>query len=125
MKIKLPKLDSEYLIPEEKINFFWENGFVVLKNVLSKEDYKLIESSKIKINSSRLPLRCPNDFSVDAKDINWSKYDIVISLNFAVPIKIRRKHPEILWICMTGEGRFPVQSLCWDYFISRYWIKRI
>ena len=38
MKIKLPKLDSEYLIPEEKINFFWENGFVVLKNVLSKEE---------------------------------------------------------------------------------------
>ena len=65
------------------------------KDYLSKEDYKLIESTKIKINSSRLPLRCPNDFSIDAEDINWSKYDIVISLNFAVPISIRRKNPGI------------------------------
>lgn len=88
------------------------------KDCLSKEDYKLIEKTKIKINSSRLPLRCPNDFSHDPEKINWSKYDIVISLNFAVPISIRRKHPSILWICMTGEGRFPVQSSCWDYFIS-------
>ena len=88
------------------------------KDYLSKEDYRLIENSKIKINSSRLPLRCPNDFAIEPEKINWSKYDIVISLNFAVPIKIRRKHPDILWICMTGEGRFPVQSLCWDYFIT-------
>ncbi len=88
------------------------------KNCLSKEDYKLIESTKIRINSSRLPFRCPNDFSLDAEKINWSKYDIVISLNFAVPISIRRKHPDILWTCMTGEGRFPVLSRCWDYFIS-------
>ncbi len=88
------------------------------EDYLSKEDYKLIEKTKIKINSSRLPLRCPNDFSHDPEKINWSKYDIVISLNFAVPISIRRKYPNILWICMTGEGRFPIQSSCWDYFIS-------
>ena len=88
------------------------------KDYLSKEDYKLIESTKIRINSSRFPLRCPNDFSIDVEKINWSKYDIVISLNFAVPISIRRKHPAILWTCMTGEGRFPVLSSCWDYFIS-------
>ena len=85
---------------------------------LSNEDYKLIERTKIRIKSSRLPFRSPNDFSCDAEKINWSKYDIVISLNFAVPISIRKKHPSILWVCMTGEGRFPVQSSCWDYFIS-------
>ena len=88
------------------------------KDEFSKKDYKLIERTKIRINSSRLPLRCPNDFSLDAEKINWSKYDIVISLNFAVPISIRRKNPRILWTCMTGEGRFPVLSSCWDYFIS-------
>ena len=92
--------------------------FQIPKYYISKEDYKLIENTKIKINSSRLPFRCPNDFSHDPEKINWSKYDIVISLNFAVPISIRRKNPGIVWICMTGEGRFPVKSLCWDYFIS-------
>ena len=65
------------------------------KDCLSKEDYKLIESTKIRIKSSRLPFRCPNDFSYDVEKINWSKYDIVISLNFAVPISIRRKYPNI------------------------------
>ena len=85
---------------------------------LTNEDYKLIENTKIKINSSRLPLRCPNDFSHDPEKINWSKYDIVISHNFAVPISIRRQYPSILWICLTGEGNYPVQSSCWDYFIS-------
>ena len=84
----------------------------------SNEDYKLTESTKIKINSSRLPFRCPNDFSHDPEKINWSKYDIVISHDFAVPISIRRRHPNILWICMTREGRFPILSSCWDYFIS-------
>ncbi|ABM72486.1 Hypothetical protein P9515_12791 [Prochlorococcus marinus str. MIT 9515] len=88
------------------------------KNYISKEDYKLIERTKIRINSSRFPSRCPNDFSQDPEKINWSKYDIVISLNFAVPISIRRKYPNILWTCMTGEGRFPIQSSFWDYFIS-------
>ena len=88
------------------------------KYKISKDDYKLIEKTKRKINSSRLPFRCPNDFSYDAEKINWSKYDIVISLNFAVPISIRKKNPSILWVCMTGEGRFPVRSSCWDYFIS-------
>ena len=85
---------------------------------LSNKDYKLIENTKIKINSSRLPFRCPNDFSHDPEKINWSKYDIIISHNFAVPISIRRQHPSILWICLTGEGNYPVQSSCWDYFIS-------
>ena len=37
----LPNLDSEYKIQEEKIDFFWENGFVVLKNVLSKEEIEI------------------------------------------------------------------------------------
>ena len=41
---------------------------------LSKEDYKLIENTNVKINSSRLPLRCPNDFSHEPEKINWSKY---------------------------------------------------
>ena len=38
MKIKLPNINSSYKITKEKIDYFWENGFVVLKNVLSKEE---------------------------------------------------------------------------------------
>ena len=54
MKIKLPSLDSEYLIPEEKINFFWENGFVVLKNVLSKEEIGIYREEIKKVSEERM-----------------------------------------------------------------------
>ena len=54
MKIKLPSLDSEYLIPEEKINFFWENGFVVLKNVLSKEQIGIYREEIKKVSEERM-----------------------------------------------------------------------
>ena len=30
-----PNIDNNYNLDEEKINFFWKNGFVILKNVLS------------------------------------------------------------------------------------------
>ena len=54
MKIKLPKLDSKYLITEEKINFFWENGFVVLKNVLSKEEIGIYREEIKKVSEERM-----------------------------------------------------------------------
>ena len=41
MSVYLPNLDSEYIICKEKIEFFWQNGFVVLKNVLSKEEIEI------------------------------------------------------------------------------------
>ena len=34
----LPDLDSFFTISQEKIDFFWQNGFVVLKNVLDKNE---------------------------------------------------------------------------------------
>ena len=35
---KLPDIDNYYNLEKEKIDFFWQNGFVVLKNVLSKNE---------------------------------------------------------------------------------------
>ena len=34
----LPDIDNFYNLENEKIDFFWQNGFVVLKNVLSKSE---------------------------------------------------------------------------------------
>ena len=38
---KLPNLNKPYIIPKHKIDYFWKNGFVVLKNVLSKEEIEI------------------------------------------------------------------------------------
>lgn len=40
MTENFPNIDNEYIIPKEKIDYFWKNGFVVLKNVLSKNEIK-------------------------------------------------------------------------------------
>jgi len=41
MTENLPNLDSEYKVSKEKIDFFWKNGFVNLKNVLSKDEIEI------------------------------------------------------------------------------------
>ena len=51
MSDNLPNLDSEYVIPKEKIDYFWENGFVLLKNVLSKEEIEIYRN-EIKITAN-------------------------------------------------------------------------
>ena len=41
MTVNLTNIDDKYTVPQEKIDFFWDNGFVVLKNVLSKEEIEI------------------------------------------------------------------------------------
>lgn len=43
-------------------------------------------------------------FSVEADSIDWSQYDIVISINFSVPSTIIARHPSTLWCYMIGEA---------------------
>jgi len=43
-------------------------------------------------------------FSVDSGSIDWSQYDIVISINFSVPSAIVARHPATLWCYMIGEA---------------------
>ena len=48
-----PNLDNNYNIDEEKINFFWKNGFVILKNVLSKEEIEIYRQEIKKVSEKR------------------------------------------------------------------------
>ena len=43
-------------------------------------------------------------FSIDADTIDWSQYDVVISINFSVPSTIVARHPAVLWCYMIGEA---------------------
>ncbi len=80
---------------------------------LSESDYDRIANTKC-----QLLKKSPNQLSKNPEEIVWDKYDIVISINFAVPIEIRNKYNNLVWICLTGEGKFPVGVNNWDYFIS-------
>ena len=47
----------------------------------------------------------PNgQLSVNVEDIDWSKYDIVISINFSVPSNILKLHKNTLWCYLIGEN---------------------
>ena len=54
MSKNLPNLDSEYKISKEKIDFFWENGFVHLKNVLSKDEIENYREEIKKVAEERI-----------------------------------------------------------------------
>ena len=80
---------------------------------LTEEDYEKIENTVPKLFN-----KSPKEIANNPESIFWNNYDIVISINFAVPIKIRKKFKNIVWICLTGEGKFPVGINSWDYLIS-------
>lgn len=48
--------------------------------------------------------RSHRDHSVAAETIDWSRYDVVIAINFAVPRRIVLQHPRTLWCYLVGEA---------------------
>lgn len=46
-------------------------------------------------------------FMVKCDAIDWSKYDIVISLDISVPARITKKYPKVLWAYYVSEGCQP------------------
>jgi hypothetical protein len=62
--------------------------------------------------------RVPLDYAQDPNAVNWSRYNVVICLNIAIPYKIRIANPGVTWICMPGEGTLPCSVDGWHYLIS-------
>ena len=48
-----PDIDNHYNLGNEKIDFFWQNGFVILKNVLSKEEISVYRDEIKKVAEDR------------------------------------------------------------------------
>ena len=48
-----PNIDNIFDLEKEKINFFWKNGFVILKNVLSKEEIEIYRQEIKKVSEER------------------------------------------------------------------------
>jgi len=62
--------------------------------------------------------KCPGDFAVPVDEIDWSKYDIVISINISVPTRIVEKYPKILWAHMSGESQYLRFTAYYKYDLS-------
>ena len=48
-----PNIDDNFNVEKEKINFFWKNGFVILNNVLSREEIEIYRQEIKKVSEER------------------------------------------------------------------------
>jgi hypothetical protein len=55
------------------------------------------------------------DFSVDCAAVDWSAYDVVISINFSIPKETIKRHPNVLWCHMVGEANVLCDHAYHDY----------
>ena len=73
-----------------------------------REQLKSLPANQIKASFFRflepLSSRSHADFAVEADSVDWSRYDIVISINIAVPTSVVQAHPRVLWCYMMGEA---------------------
>ena len=61
----------------------------------------------------------PNGFyAVKCDEIDWSKYDVVISINISVPTRIVQKYPNTLWAYMIGEANFMQDKVYFGYVVN-------
>ncbi len=57
-------------------------------------------------------------FAVAPESVDWSRYDIVISLNVALPTRLVRQHPGTLFCYMIGEANLHMTSVRFGYDVS-------
>ena len=55
------------------------------------------------------------DFAISPDDIDWSIYDVVVSINIAVPTRIVKKYPNTLWCYMYGEANADTNCVRFGY----------
>lgn len=59
-------------------------------------------------------------FAKNVNDIDWGQYDIVISLDIAVPARVTQQYPNTLWAYYVGEGCQPSYKASFDSIIQGY-----
>ena len=59
------------------------------------------------------------DFSIEPEEVDWSKYDIVISINISIPTEIVKKYKDTLWCYMYGEANFETPQYGYDCLLTQ------
>lgn len=58
------------------------------------------------------------EFAQDAFQIDWGQYDIVISINISLPIRLIKKYPRTLFAYMIGEANLATRKAHFGYDIT-------
>ena len=83
--------------------FAWEEKFAYTPNREEK-----IRQRRAFIRE--LEASCPENFPRTG-DLDWGRYDLVISLDLAIPERLVRKYPETAWAYFSTEPGSPLQKL--------------
>jgi hypothetical protein len=99
----------------EKIVATWtEAGPGVFRQLMDKP-LNQIKGQEFKVPGSNIP---PGHFAVAPEDVDWSLYDIVVCINFAVPQRVIKRYPEVLWCYMIAEANRFMDQVYFGYDIS-------
>jgi hypothetical protein len=79
--------------------------------------HALTDFPEAKLFQNKLNLSHAN-FSKSASEIDWSSYDIVISINFPIPRSIIEKYHQTLWCYMIGEANVYMNKIYHGYDVS-------
>ena len=102
-------LNAEFIISKENSAFecqFWKHDKTKtfkFSHIKDNRKLKTLPSKAFRKNICSSSDDCQGDFSVDINNIDWSSYDIVISLCISIPYNIILKHPSILWCYYISE----------------------
>jgi len=104
-----------------------DTDFFKKETPITKEEIAATKLGRIENFKAHLKTNSPRlhpSYSIEAGSVNWSEYDVIISINSCVPKSIRTKHTSPLWACMPGEGNVftpDVSRLDYDCFLNHNW----
>lgn len=98
------KFDADFYIVETESD---EECMIWTEKVGTEEQRKKLELLRTTIppHGKRAGHKYPQGyFTVHCQDINWSDYDIVISVDISIPARITAQYPKTLWCYYVLEG---------------------
>ena len=114
----IENLEADFIIVKEEDCFETQIYRQVIPQYASKfrllKTHTLNEIPGFKSFEPGSPL--PNGYyAVDASDVDWGEYDVVISVNVSIPTKLVRKFPSTLFAYMIGEANFGMNKVRFGY----------
>lgn len=104
-----------------------ESDYFQRQSFLSDSDIAIVQKYRAEMINPSLELtssRFHSDYAQSSENINWSKFDLVVSINSSVPYKVRKRYPDVLWACMPGEGLchdHSLHHLNYDCYLTHNW----
>ncbi len=117
----MAELNADFYIIKEEDNYETQIYRKVIPRIAN--DLQLLKTQTL----DKLPgqeFKCPGSpfpngkFATDCRKIDWSTYDIVISVNVSLPTEIVMQYPHTLFAYMIGEANLATGSAHFGYDVT-------